>query len=379
MATVALLVLGMLCSALSKNIDATSPHEVDGTMVGARVRCQGFLCPQWALDISRYDVVHYVQQDFQFTLQELLPLAPTNERSMQILTAFDAATRVFTVAACDYPEKGIDTLWSSIINEGVNGTTPLIVNKMIAHPDASVGSPGKIQLSRIVAGPSKTLFAVFNDGSIHEVNLDGQKYQAIGSLFSGAKDSSAFTVSHAHVMDGSVLKSFLVDASNNNYLVKTDFSTASPLSTTPLLLQLPRGMAAQEAPIGAFMMPDGPNASPRLMTQVTGIFDYFVFVDETTGKTESVLPSDLSNEAASMFFCDTATKDCDYWQTAAFDPVSSTLYYQAHAMDESRDSGIYALQYVQNKVTKMWYPVTWNTVQPMQFGYIGYQFVSVAK
>ena len=43
------------------------------------------------------------------------------------------------------------------------------------------------------------------------MNLDSQKYQVVGSLFSGAKDSSAFTVSHAHVMDGSVLKSFLVD------------------------------------------------------------------------------------------------------------------------------------------------------------------------
>ena len=43
------------------------------------------------------------------------------------------------------------------------------------------------------------------------------------------------------------------------------------------------------------------------MTQVTGIFDYFVFVDEATGKTESVLSSDLANEVASMFFCDTVT------------------------------------------------------------------------
>ena len=73
MASVGLLIVGMLCSALGKSSDATSPHviilinkytqfflifknyqEVDGTMVGARVRCQGFLCPQWALDISRY-------------------------------------------------------------------------------------------------------------------------------------------------------------------------------------------------------------------------------------------------------------------------------------------------------------------------------------
>jgi hypothetical protein len=48
-------------------------------------------------------------------------------------------------------------------------------------------------------------------------------------------------------------------------------------------------------------------------------------------------------------------------------------------MDESRDSGIYALQYLENKVTKKWYPYTWPTAQPMQFGYMGYQFVSVAK
>jgi len=37
----------------------------------------------------------------------------------------------------------IDLCRSSIINEGVNGTTPLIVNKMIAHPDAAVSSPGR--------------------------------------------------------------------------------------------------------------------------------------------------------------------------------------------------------------------------------------------
>ena len=48
-------------------------------------------------------------------------------------------------------------------------------------------------------------------------------------------------------------------------------------------------------------------------------------------------------------------------------------------MDESRDSGIYALQYVENKVTKKWYPVTWVTSQPMQFGYMGYQFVSITN
>ena len=97
-----------------------------------------------------------------------------------------------------------------------------------------------------------------------------------------------------------------------------------------------------------------------------------------------------------------ATKDCDYWQTASFDTATSTLYYQvritcsfilspyydrfvyrvlqqAHSMDESRDSGIYALQYVENKVTKKWYPVTWVTSQPMQFGYMGYQFVSITN
>ncbi len=39
---------------------------LDGAIVGARLRCQGFLCPQWALDIGRYDYVQQLDTEFQY-------------------------------------------------------------------------------------------------------------------------------------------------------------------------------------------------------------------------------------------------------------------------------------------------------------------------
>lgn len=67
-----------------------------------------------------------------------------------------------------------------------------------------------MKLSRIIAGASKTVYAVFTDGSIHEVDMNGQKYNQVGSLV-GTDGAEALTVSQAHVADGSILKSFLTD------------------------------------------------------------------------------------------------------------------------------------------------------------------------
>lgn len=61
------------------------------------------------------------------------------------------------------------------------------------------------------------------------------------------------------------------------------------------------------------------------------------------------------------------------------DPSTNTIYYQAHTQDEYHTAGIYALQYTQNRVSKKWYAVTWPSTTPMQFGYMGYQYLSVAK
>jgi hypothetical protein len=69
------------------------------------------LCSQWALDVTRYDPLRKVGVEYQYDLAELLPLAPTNYRSGDLRTTYDASTRVFSVVAADYPEKGVDAFW----------------------------------------------------------------------------------------------------------------------------------------------------------------------------------------------------------------------------------------------------------------------------
>ena len=68
-------------------------------------------CPQWALDVTRYDPVKKVGVEYTFDLAELLPLAPTQYRSGLLRTSFDALSRIYSVVAADYPEVGVDSFW----------------------------------------------------------------------------------------------------------------------------------------------------------------------------------------------------------------------------------------------------------------------------
>ena len=60
--------------------DEVGHAPLTGTIIGGQLRCQGYLCPSWALDISRYDTIQYVNETFEYNLQEPLPLAPTFQR-----------------------------------------------------------------------------------------------------------------------------------------------------------------------------------------------------------------------------------------------------------------------------------------------------------
>lgn len=48
--------------------------DAQGTIVGAQLRCQGYMCPQWALDISRWAVTETDSANIEINLAELLPL-----------------------------------------------------------------------------------------------------------------------------------------------------------------------------------------------------------------------------------------------------------------------------------------------------------------
>jgi len=78
-------------------------------------------------------------------------------------------------------------------------------------------------------------------------------------------------------------------------------------------------------------------------------------------------------------YCNTATKDCDLWSTASIDPITQDLYFQAHDMSEGDDdpvASIYKFGFLENRITKIYYPNCFATETFVQFGFYGYNFVN---
>jgi len=354
---------------------AFASNDLAGTMVGARLRCQGYLCPQWALDIGRYDPIRKVNTEFQFILQELLPLAPTFQRSMNLVTSYDNTNRYLTVAACDYPVQGVDSLWVSVINADVTSASTVYANVMIPHPDASTNNPGTIRLVKLNAIQGGIVTALFSDGSVYELNVKEQKYSKLGALYSSDVDGTAkYFMTNAHALDGTILKSFVMDGRSQTFLIETDLS-ASPIKVSDPLKVVPiPGQLGTETPNDAFMF-TVPGQKPQLLLINHGNFDSFSFIDETTGVSTSLIANlyDATNEPGTYLACYSSTKDCDMWQTAMHDTAANKIYYQSH-FGETQELGIFYFEFVSN-IAGTYYPISNESIGPMQFGYSGYQYV----
>jgi len=340
------------------------------------------MCPQWALDVSRWDPIRQIGVEFQYDLSEALPLAPTAQRSFLSYTTFDASSRIYTAVATDYPEEGIDSYWQVQINGAVNGSTPIVSNVMVPHPDASPNNPGTMTLMNLKQLSDSRILAVFMDGSVHTLDLTNQKYNKVASLIPSGASASDMILTNAHAVDGVKLKSFLVDAKQKSYLVVTDFSVSPATVTQPLYVTPIPGQPGKEIPLYSLMMPKGTSdATPQLVLFMHGNFDSVSYVDETTGL-QTPLFASLSDDMVttpSFIYCDQNTKDCDLWNTIAYDPVGNNIYFQSHTSDSDEDvpeANIMEIAWTQSAIDKDYYPVVWSVNQPMQFGYMAFQWVS---
>jgi hypothetical protein len=295
-------------------------HEpLTGALLAAQLRCEGLFCPQWALDISRYDTILYVNQSepFEYLLSEVLPLAPTAQRSFHTYTTYDDATREMNVMATDYPIDGVDAYWVADVNDYVNATTLKTTYVLVPHPGTSPNSGGGGLVARFLLAPSTSKggrrIVIFRDGCIHDVDLTSQKYTKIGSLFDQADAAAVYDVTDAHVFDGYILKSFIIDAQGVSYLVHTDFSSGSPVVSAPLQIQFLQGMTNNLRPIAAHMISRFDGDPARLVVINTGSFDQVNFVDEVTGEQEYIF-SNLYAENMGIFMCNEDLKECDMWR-----------------------------------------------------------------
>ncbi len=69
------------------------------------------------------------------------------------------------------------------------------------------------------------------------------------------------------------------------------------------------------------------------------------------------------------------------WQTAAVDSTTGRLYFQSHVIvgDDTTDCAMLDMNYVTSKIDSAPYPVINLAMDPMQFGYMGYQYVQIKQ
>jgi hypothetical protein len=336
------------------------------------------LCPKWALDITRFDTVRQVGVPFQYQLTNLLPLAPTSERSGNIWSAYNPANREYTVAVQNYPQIGMDTFFTVTISDDVTSAKSVLSNIIVGHPDGSAGNPGSLTLVKIMYCPEGRHLALFSDGSLHRLDLSTKTYQPITNVKSADLPLSA-AVTNAALLDGTTLKVVLYDATaSSSYLARADIESKEVFPA--LKIQPIKGALGAESPIAAHKTIDPNDGSSKFTVIYAGNFDQILDVDETTGVQTAVV-SDLTNDANGgvpiRFECNPDTKDCDtVWATSCYDPKTYSLYYQIHVADDTDAIYMYNTMYYLNKASKKYYPVT-NPSVTMTFGFSSYQWVTI--
>lgn len=342
----------------------------------------GFMCPKWSLEVSRYDVLRQVNVQYEFQLAELLPLAPTKQRSNNLWTTFHAPSREFSVVVQDYPSVGMDTFFQVVINSDVTAASVKVSNVILGHPDASAGDAGRLTLTRIVTDAQGQLLVLFSDGSLHRVDLVNRVYTPVADLVRDT-DVKDMQMTSTQVVDtvSNTLKSIVYSPSNDlYYLINTNldsFSVSAPLTLKPI-----RNKLGKMSVMAGHMVLE-PNSNQRHLSLVYyGSFDWISWVDEATGE-QTELIGDLYEASSGSypceFQCNAGAKDCDTrWQTTAYDPQANVLYFQTHQIKgDLTTTYIYQVAFRENRVLNKSFPYVEPAVM-MTFGYYGYQWVSLA-
>lgn len=265
------------------------------------------------------------------------------------------------------------------IGDDVTDAEVITQNILFKHPDASTNSPGSLQLIKVLPGPDSRTLAIFSCGGIHEMNTQTGEYSKIGSIF-GEGSNVGYRVTDAHVTEGNSLKSFLYnELDGETYLVVTDISSSTTATPSPMVkVARPQGMRGALHAQAAHMYTIPGTTESRLMVLMIDSFDYFGLVDETTGEVELSVANIADSTSQLDIQCWDSTKECDLWQTSCVDPVSAQIFFQAHDVNpsvETETTVIGCMGYTTSVLQDTPYALSWTTIEPMEFGFYGYQWV----
>lgn len=249
---------------------------------------------------------------------------------MNLVTAYDPSARIYTVAAQSYPNVGLDTFFSAKLSGDLTSAAWINTNIIVAHPDTAPNNEGSMKMVRFFKSPVGGDYLVtFSNGIVATLDLSAKKYTTLTQINMGAGSVLTAEQTFAHVLDGNVLKSIIYDPRGNNgdgasYLIATDLSVSPAKPSAPLLLQFPKSGSSGAfcRPINAHVITDGTASGVQLAVIFGGNFDMIMSVDETTGLMgNNIIPDMASGNGVSIpqeLYCNTGTKDCDYWTNSAY-------------------------------------------------------------
>eukprot|EP01012_Entosiphon_sulcatum_P041187 TRINITY_DN54_c0_g1_i1.p1 TRINITY_DN54_c0_g1~~TRINITY_DN54_c0_g1_i1.p1 ORF type:complete len:386 (-),score=78.68 TRINITY_DN54_c0_g1_i1:137-1270(-) len=329
-----------------------------GSVITAQFKCLDLFCPHWELDISALNHVTAIPD----VLLTLVPKSPAANMNFPVFTAFDPATRQFTVlglAASDDVR-----LWTVTVASDSKGVTPLVNASVTALP-TNYGSPVAMHYARI-AGLTR-LYVVLSEGFLAELDIHTGAVGQPVAVLPGVSQASARAVG-ATALDAArgVLQVSLRSKTSLQYtLVAFDLAAGKPRSNVSV--SVPHDTLELEDAFNAVW----DNTTQSLYWLVTGKFDQILSIDPTTGAGKTSF-NNLAEDNW-WWYTDSEAHADDTLHVQTLDPATNRLYLQITYHEPDQD---YITSFAYWDLGAKFIYEIYN---PITFGLSGFQWVPFAN
>jgi len=299
---------------------AVAAPTFKSVLLTAQYNCVDFLCPDWELDLTRVNPTEPPVQD-TIILSNLIPKSPVAAMSFPVLTAYDADPRNFYTVTLPSPTSG--DIWEHNVDGAVTNATQ-ISHSQFKFPDA-FGT-----VSRVHITGNHTLIALFTTGLVANVNVATGFFIPVGNL----SLDDGFKLTQASVVEptSNVLYAFATEGGKcklYTHSLVTGQTTSADITLKDIHFEL-------EILFTALWIPTKKAIALFLAGGNEFGLDQIAWVDPATGDAKEMI-GNLDQQYMMGFACNTATKDCDLLQTAAYDPISNHIYFQVTQYESNDD------------------------------------------
>lgn len=345
-----------------------------GYVTFASIWCDSFLCPDWELDITRFDT-EFRPTGMSEKLIKLLPKTPVTEMGFTVLTAFDHVSRTFYVSGAQNP--GEMTLWVTTIDANVSVAT-LVSKSTFEYP---VFKSQVVRMHFISGNTNGDLVLLMDSGDVLVLNSKTLTSTNVGNVLKAAGIGAGGFVAKASAVDvtGGVLYTIVETVNGTSAsLVSMEVSTGA-MTSVVLHLQDHHSKEDWSGEYFFQMVWIPEQASMIVLAQgggPSGIDGFDQIIRIFPNGTASCLWCNIQDAGLYEFNTVPSLKNDDTYQTAAWDPVSQHFYFQCSVYDSDDDEATptISMLYIDFSHKDIYID---TAISPFAFEYIGWFFIPV--